>query len=73
VVGGKERTAEVTKTGPADKTQMRRKHRTKAPGGSQDATAVVGKEGPAEVTKTGPSNETQMLQRNPTKARRCER
>jgi hypothetical protein len=41
-IGGKEGPAEVTKTEPADKTQMRRRSQTKAPGGSQDATAVGG-------------------------------
>jgi hypothetical protein len=67
-VDGKERTAEVTKIGPADKTQMRRRPQRKAPSGSQDATPIGGKEGPVEVTQTEPADKTQMQRRHRTKA-----
>jgi hypothetical protein len=70
-IGRKEGPAEVTKTGPVDKTQKRRRHGTRAPGGSQDATAVGGKERTAEATKatkTGPSDKTQRRRRFQTKA-----
>jgi hypothetical protein len=49
---------------------MRRKHRRKALGGSQDATAICGKDGRTEVTKTVPSNETQIRGKHRQKHRR---
>jgi hypothetical protein len=67
-IGRREGPAEVTKTGPADKPQRRRRSPTKAPSVSQDATAVGGKEITAEATKTAPPNKAQRRRRSPTKA-----
>jgi hypothetical protein len=67
-IGGKEGRAEVTKTGPADKTQMRRRFQTRPPGRLQDATAIGGKEGRAQVRKTVSVEDRQRRRISQTKA-----